>query len=158
MPTDFDILLHTLFTWSQNFKCWSMVSPKNLVAETWLIKLFPNFIGRTVNSFRWVNKMNTVFEWLTVNLFLVSHWLSGIKFCSTVRAMNPLSWFSKAQVTVLSSANSVNFKKLLQFGRSLINKRNKRGPKIDPCGTPWVILDFLEFTLFTDMFWSRLDK
>ena len=40
------------------------------------------------------------------------------------------------QVSVLSSANKVDLKKLVQFGKSLINIRKRRGPKIDPWGTP----------------------
>ena len=35
------------------------------------------------------------------------------------------------QVSVLSSANNVNLKKLLQFGKSLINIRKSNGPKIE---------------------------
>ena len=45
----------------------------------------------------------------------------------------------KSTQEVASSANSENLKKSDESGKSFINNRNSMGPKIDPCGTPWVI-------------------
>jgi hypothetical protein len=47
-------------------------------------------------------------------------------------------WFSvvRAAERVLSSAKSINLKNEVDSTISLMNIRNKRGPKTDPCGTP----------------------
>ena len=45
---------------------------------------------------------------------------------------------------VVSSAKS-KVKNLVEFGRSLMNIKNRRGPKTLPCGTPHVIVRGFEF-------------
>ena len=37
---------------------------------------------------------------------------------------------------VVSSANCMNFNKCEQFFMSFMNIRNRRGPSVEPCGTP----------------------
>ena len=39
-------------------------------------------------------------------------------------------------MTVVSSANIETVSELKQFGKSLMNTKMSRGPRIDPCGTP----------------------
>ena len=46
---------------------------------------------------------------------------------------------------LVSSANNTYFKNSDTLHRSLIYNINKKGPRIDPCGTPHIILDKLEF-------------
>ena len=50
--------------------------------------------------------------------------------------------------TLVSSENQIanNFSET--FGRSFIPSKKKRGPKIDPCGTPQVIVFCVELLLF----------
>ena len=43
---------------------------------------------------------------------------------------------STQQLNVVSSAYIMNWTSLLAFGKSLIYIINKRGHRIDPCGTP----------------------
>ena len=45
---------------------------------------------------------------------------------------------------VVSSANCIMLEFDTQCGRSFVYKEKSRGPKIDPCGTPWSILDIEE--------------
>ena len=48
---------------------------------------------------------------------------------------------------VVSSANRIKLKSVLVFTKSSINVRKRRGPKIDPWGTPVVICAISEFWL-----------
>ena len=43
-------------------------------------------------------------------------------------------------------------------GRSLINIKNKSGPRLDPCGTPQVIFSVSDFECLMDTFCVRVDK
>ena len=45
-------------------------------------------------------------------------------------------FFLNLQVRVLSSANKVNLKNSEQLGKSLMNIRKSKGPRMDPWGTP----------------------
>jgi hypothetical protein len=40
-----------------------------------------------------------------------------------------------------------------ELGKSFIYKRNKRGPKIDPCGTPCFILVQVDVYRLIDLVW-----
>lgn len=48
------------------------------------------------------------------------------------------------KIIFVSSAKIIKWEVSEHLGRSLIYKRNKRGPRIDPCGTPQVILEDAE--------------
>ena len=50
--------------------------------------------------------------------------------------------------TLVSSANKIANHFSETFGRSFIQSKKKRGPKIDPCGTPQVIVFCVELLLF----------
>ena len=56
------------------------------------------------------------------------------------------------QERVLSSAKSVNLKKELDFGKSLMKIKNSEGPKMDPWVTPWVKGRSVEFIEFIDTY------
>ena len=52
-----------------------------------------------------------------------------------------ISWVAQAEILmvlnyVVSSVYNTYLKKVVAFGISFIYIRNKRGPKLDPCGTP----------------------
>ena len=77
--------------------------------------------------------MNLDFEILRVSLLEASHrktFSSSVltSFCSEEKS---LFWAQRK----VSSAKSLVYKLVAQ-GKSLINNKNKSGPKIDPCGTP----------------------
>ena len=43
---------------------------------------------------------------------------------------------------LVSSANKIGMDlSFINLGRSFINTRKSRGPKTEPCGTPWLTLD-----------------
>ena len=50
--------------------------------------------------------------------------------------------------TLVSSANKIANNFPQTFGRSFIQSKKKRGPKIDPCHTPQVIVFCVELLLF----------
>merc|ERR1712074_388886 len=43
-------------------------------------------------------------------------------------------------------------------GKSFIYNRNKRGPRIDPWGTPVATICFFDFCPFTKTYWFLLDR
>ena len=78
--------------------------------------------------------INSVFVSFSVSLFAVSHsltfkrsWLSFDSISSTVGAL---------MERVVSCANNLALVVWRHLGKSLIYKRNKNGPRLDPCGTP----------------------
>ena len=69
---------------------------------------------------------------LSLSLFCLSHLdAASISCCITVVILDnilPDFW------TMVSSANiDISW---IPMGKSFINSKNRRGPKIDPCGTP----------------------
>ena len=58
----------------------------------------------------------------------------------------------------MSSANNIVSKMLLAFGRSLTYSKKRRGPKIEPCGTPQEISERVEFSSSNERYCLRLDK
>ena len=80
--------------------------------------------------------------------------------------MSYLRRFSKSEFTAFSTSSiqlpdevifvsSANIRGLVEFkheGRSLIYNKNKSGPRIEPCGTPHVILLSFEMKPFTHIF------
>ena len=58
------------------------------------------------------------------------------------------------QDSVLSSAYKVNLKNGLDFLKSLIKIKNKRGPRIEPWGIPWLTVLTVEYLPFTDTYYD----
>ena len=58
---------------------------------------------------------------------------------------------------VVSSANKSE-NKFVQRGKSLIYIRNRIGPKMDPCGTPFFIFSFELGLSLTNTYCSRLER
>ena len=91
--------------------------------------------------FLW-NNIYFVFCTFKVSLFAFNHectcWSSLFK--TTYLLSDVIS--SKQQNSVVSSAYIKKLNILLELGKSFIYIKNKRGPSIDPCGTP-LRIDFM---------------
>ena len=57
---------------------------------------------------------------------------------------------------LVSSANILEEAVLRQLGKSLTYIKNKRGPKLLPCGSPHVILTASDISPLTQHLWLRL--
>jgi hypothetical protein len=55
-------------------------------------------------------------------------------------------------INVASSAYNKKLNPLLAFGKSFINIKNNKGPKIEPCGTPQLISTVEEFDELMDTY------
>ena len=102
--------------------------------------------------------MNSVFLLLTVSLLADSHlWtfsISLLKLISVSWALCPL------RVILVSSANNVALVNSKQFGRSLMYKRNKMEPSLEPRGTPHLISladDILPFIIYLQSLYNQLN-
>ena len=97
--------------------------------------------------FRYEKIMKLLLLALSLILFRDNH-LSTSKssFSSSALIIRVFEW-SKEHVRVLSSANRVNLKNFEHSGKSLMKIRNKRGPNVDPCGTPYAIFSSDDTTL-----------
>ena len=73
-------------------------------------------------------------------VFAVSHASTLTSFPSILFFTFSVEALSKLQLSVISSVKRVNLKKLEHFGKSLINIENKNGPRMEPCGTPQLIV------------------
>jgi len=102
--------------------------------------------------------MNLLLLQLILILFMLSQCSTGFNSFSRVCLTSFSSKLSNLHVRVESSANKLNLKKSLQLGKSLIKIRNRRGPKIDPCGTPCDKGRIDEEVLFTETYCLRSDK
>jgi hypothetical protein len=58
---------------------------------------------------------------------------------------------------VVSSAKS-KAKSVVQRGRSLMYRRNRMGPRMEPCGTPNLMVCMELFTPFTHTNWDLSDR
>ena len=102
-----------------------------------------------------VNTRACVLCGLRVNLLAIIH--SETLFSSS------LLWVSKfTRLWLLiriqvSSANKVGWY-IKEFGRSLIYKIKRSGPKIEPWGTPYFILILDDLTLSSPTYWNLSDK
>ena len=94
-------------------------------------------------------------EYITIPLCL--HQIS--KF---IRAFCRLAWIASFEVltsnSVVSSAYMSVETSSVYKGRSFINIKNKRGPSIEPWGTPYKIDLWSDKTSFTDTRWVRFCK
>ena len=90
-----------------------------------------------------LNKMYFVFFVFNVSKLALNH--SEMSISSLFALWKRAEMSQDDSWRVVSSAK-ISLKKPDEFGRSFIYKRNKRGPKILPCGTPQLIFCFLEFT------------
>ena len=82
---------------------------------------------------------------LRVSLFSVSHsWtLANSSFINNSYSSKSLP----GQKRLVSSANKIVDKLLVELLRSLMYIKNSNGPRIDPCGTPQVIIFSVDLML-----------
>ena len=124
MPTDCDIFRAITSTWCLNVRCLSKIIPKNLILLVSSIVADPILILVKCNSVLYVKIIYFVLSALIQIRFYVSQLLTLL--CWWLRVNVSSIAFSSANEVdrVLSSANSINFNKDDEFGRSFINIRN----------------------------------
>ena len=84
--------------------------------------------------FKLVNRIAWVLEVLMDSLFERAHWSKRTN--SLLTTLTRIGYEGPDTERVVSSANKIQDKKLEIFGRSFTYNRKRRGPRIDPCGTP----------------------
>ena len=67
-------------------------------------------------------------------MFAVNQFVSCVIIVFPVEITSSIEFVWKKMV--VSSAKSLIFPLVQPLGRSFMNKRKKRGPRTDPCGTP----------------------
>ena len=156
-PIADDIFRATQSTCSSHDRSSSMYIPRVLLAVTLLTWSFPSLMLNGCIRFVILCldaiSMYSVLVTLILNLFAVSQSLTISSFELTD------SWTSLKQAPVtemfVSSANILVFAWFRQHGRSLIYRRNSKGPRIEPWGTPHVIIPESDSTPFTQHFCLR---
>ena len=126
----------------------SIITPKNLVFS--VIEIVTPSMIKSVSSnifaLRRRNSMKWVFLRLSDNLFILSQSTTFAisVFIVLIRALG----FFPERNRLESSANSKKKILLDTWARSFIYNKNSNGPSIDPCGTPHVMVRWLEQTLW----------
>ena len=140
-PMDWDIFFEIIFVWLWKESLSSRIMPKNLV---WLTRV--RAMLRIIRSGAgWLtlfeNNMNVVLEIFNdrrlafSQMSIFSNWL----FISEKR----VKIFLPEIETVVSSAKWMKLR-FAQFDMSFMYKRKSMGPRMEPWGTPRVILDTVE--------------
>ena len=95
------------------------------------------------------------------SLLIVNHsfiFMSSLYFIESHNSMSLLLSVNLFRVLdrVVSSAYMMKSKSLLACGKSFIYKIKRRGPKIDPCGTPVCLGKMLDFKSSISVYCFRL--
>ena len=102
----------------------------------------------------------------TIDL-VFSGWIDVHFFVHQLLTSSSPSWRSELSSSILldaewideSSANKELISSFLRWrGRSLIYKRNRSGPRTDPCGTPVFMMPLLDVILFTFTNWCLFSR
>jgi hypothetical protein len=125
--------------WSFHVKFWLKITPKNLVLETCsILVLSINMSKLLVTGLVLVAKiMKFVFLIFSDNLFNLNQY--DILVSSLLTLAIRLFKFVSLINRLVSSANIIMLNSLETLTMSLIYKMNKRGPRMDPWGTPHLI-------------------
>ena len=59
---------------------------------------------------------------------------------------------------LVSSANSMKVPKSEELAISFMYRRKSSGPKTEPCGTPYLMIRFSDFSLRTSVYCVLFDK
>jgi len=113
--------------------------PKNFTSGIYLTSVFCNRMCGLKGGFeqrRW-NDIAAVLVVLIKRSFLRNQFSNY--FMTKDNLVCRASSFLSTTNTFISSAYRINFAPWIFNGRSLIYIKNKRGPKIDPCGTAYEI-------------------
>ena len=158
IPIPLEIFPLTYFACSPHFKESSIMIPKNFVDFTCAI-CCPLIINDCVRlaSFRCLrNNTKWVLSVFKVSLLALNQSMTFIisVFIVLTRSLGSSPDIERFE----SSANKILNKTLETFARSLMYKRKRSGPKIDPCGIPQVILLSSEFVPAYSTYCSLLFK
>ena len=130
-----DNRLDSSLIWSVRFNSLSVTTPRYFALRTWGI--FTPSIS-IFNEYKEVFLPDINITWhlsiLTERLFILNHFTdSSTLFCNNVSTSAMDVPFT---CTILSSANILHVAFERHEGKSLLNNRNNKGPRTDPCGTP----------------------
>ena len=144
IPTVFDSFKQSSLTWFFQVKFESKVTPKYLTMETsWIFT--PSII-----------RFNDLYGLSQASLLDFIH--SATAWSSWFRISSRSLRFLCEQYILVSSANKWKLSSFEVFGKSLIYNKNRRGPRMDPWGTPQVIERESELWPFILTNCSLLDK
>ena len=129
-----EILLLITPTWYLKFSFSSRTIPKNFLFSVISMLSAPSWMLGNENSFLYENMMHLIFETLTLVFFAFSHLFIKINFLFKIFAMRSVGVFFNEQVKVLSSAKTVNLKKLELFGKSFIKIKTLKSLVSIPVG------------------------
>ena len=100
--------------------------------------------------------MKLVLSILRLNLLFFNHSPIGSKSSCTFHCNS--CWFTPHKCTVVPSAYIVRLQCFRTLGRSLIITWKRRGPNIEPCGTPANVFHISEKALLQETFCDLLHK
>ena len=138
IPTVFDSFKHSSLIWLFHVKLESNVMPRYLIESTCLIGvssilILNDWLGLSLLERK---RMKLVLEILSANRLHFIH--SATDFSSQFKVASRWLRFLLEKLIIVSSAKRWNVSKLEVLGKSFTYNKNKRGPRIDPWGTPQV--------------------
>ena len=145
--------------WSAQVSFSSTITPRNFVLRSCcmhspLISRFSQISGWRMPWDR--KKIWRVFDTLGESLLQSNQ--STILVSSMFIILISSSALFPDKNTLVSSANSIGNSTLDTEAMSLIYNKNGNGPKIEPCGTPHVIVFWDDLTSSYETYWDRHDK
>ena len=134
--------------WASQFKFFVMYKPRNVTSLLYSISLFCNKMWGLWDSFEWQrwNDIATVLELFIMRL-LFKNQISNC-FITKESLVCKVSWLLSVIKTFVSSSYNISFVPWIFKGRSLIYIRNRRDPKTEPYGTPYVIVLSEDWSLY----------
>ena len=126
--------------WYENVEFWSRLIPKNLIDWTFSILEFPTRISyNIIMEVQYENIMYLVLETFKFILLKINRLLTplGSMLMWVVnKSVMSLKSFGMQVERVLSSAKTINLRKLDDWVKSLINNQKSNGPRLKTWGTP----------------------
>ena len=139
MPIFLVIFLLIFSMWTFHLKCWSIYTPKNLVEFTWGIILSSMVRTEGVRGGCFLLDLNRImFDLDKFRESLLALNQSLTAFSSIFAILKSWSYEELDRKTFVSSANRIKCSNEVELGRSLMNIINRRGPNMEPCGTPYL--------------------
>ena len=148
---------------SFQFSSLSTSTPRNFIdfdlkfwphCSIWVLFIISLIVG-VVFSNLVLKIMNFVFPGWRLNLLISNQF----EICVNSKLQKFSRWLRLLELycKVVSSANRF-MSNFVVFGRSLIYIIKRRGPRIEPCGTPQRITSKSDIVPLTSVAWVRLDK
>ena len=145
MAIDLLILVKTCLMCDFHVNLWSITTPRNVVSLAWSISCAFNLIFRFSRFLLFVKSMQLVLERFNFNLLLLNHSTTLLASLSMTSFSNSRS--GELNIIVVSSANCRKFSSNEQYFISFMKIKNKRGPRVDPCGTPMFTIQYRELSV-----------